>query len=44
LQQHRNIKVGGATPECILEGSGIPVVLLANAGCSTGYFSNNKRN
>jgi pimeloyl-ACP methyl ester carboxylesterase len=38
LQQHRNIKVGGATLECTLYGSGIPVVLLANAGCSTGYF------
>ena len=38
MQQHRNIKVGNATLECILHGSGIPVVLLANAGCSTGYF------
>jgi pimeloyl-ACP methyl ester carboxylesterase len=38
LQQHRNIEVGGATLECTLYGSGIPVVLLANAGCSTGYF------
>ncbi|HWX32942.1 MAG TPA: hypothetical protein VNZ53_36620, partial [Steroidobacteraceae bacterium] len=38
MQQHRNIKVGGATLECTLYGSGIPVVLLANAGCSTGYF------
>jgi len=38
LQQHRNIKVGGATLECTIYGSGIPVVLLANAGCSTGYF------
>jgi pimeloyl-ACP methyl ester carboxylesterase len=38
LQQHRNIEVGSATLECILYGSGIPVVLLANAGCSTGYF------
>jgi pimeloyl-ACP methyl ester carboxylesterase len=38
LQQHRNIKVGGATLECTLYGSGIPVVLLANAGCSVGYF------
>jgi hypothetical protein len=43
LQQHRNIKVGGATLECILYGSGIPVVLLANAGCSTGYFDDNNR-
>ena len=38
MQQHRNVKVGGATLECTLYGSGIPVVLLANAGCSTGYF------
>jgi pimeloyl-ACP methyl ester carboxylesterase len=38
LEQHRNIEVGGATLECTLYGSGIPVVLLANAGCSTGYF------
>src|SRR5437764_14764392 len=38
LQQHRSIDVGNATLECILCGSGAPVVLLANAGCSTGYF------
>jgi len=38
LKQHRNIDVGGATLECTLYGSGTPVVLLANAGCSTGYF------
>src|SRR3954447_16610952 len=38
MQQHRNIEIGGATLECTLYGSGIPVVLLANAGCSTGYF------
>jgi len=38
LQQHRNIQVSGATLECALYGSGTPVVLLANAGCSTGYF------
>ena len=38
LQQHRSIDVGDATLECILCGSGAPVVLLANAGCSTGYF------
>jgi pimeloyl-ACP methyl ester carboxylesterase len=36
--QHRNIEVGGATLECTFYGSGTPVVLLANAGCSTGYF------
>ena len=38
MQQHRNIKVSGATLECTIRGSGTPVVLLANAGCSTGYF------
>jgi hypothetical protein len=38
LQHHRTIEVGDATLECILCGSGVPVVLLANAGCSTGYF------
>jgi pimeloyl-ACP methyl ester carboxylesterase len=38
LQQHRNIQVGGATLDCTFYGSGAPVVLLANAGCSTGYF------
>src|SRR5271155_2331843 len=38
MQQHRNIEVGSATLECTLYGSGTPVVLLANAGCSTGYF------
>jgi pimeloyl-ACP methyl ester carboxylesterase len=38
LPQHRSIDVGDANLECILCGSGAPVVLLANAGCSTGYF------
>jgi pimeloyl-ACP methyl ester carboxylesterase len=38
MQQHRNIEVGAATLECTFYGSGTPVVLLANAGCSTGYF------
>lgn len=38
LQQHRSIDVGDATLECTLRGSGAPVVLLANAGCGTGYF------
>jgi pimeloyl-ACP methyl ester carboxylesterase len=38
LQQHRTIEVGDVTMECTLRGSGAPVVLLANAGCSTGYF------
>ena len=40
LRQHRNIEVSGATLECTLYGSGSPIVLLANAGCSTGYFDN----
>src|SRR3954469_13080913 len=31
-------EVSGATLECTLCGSGPPVVLLANAGCSTDYF------
>jgi len=43
LQQHRKIEVSGATLECTLCGSGTPVVLLANAGCSTGYFDDNNR-
>ena len=38
LQQHRKIEVSGATLECTLYGSGPPVVLLANAGCSSSYF------
>jgi pimeloyl-ACP methyl ester carboxylesterase len=38
MRQRRNIEVGGATLECIFRGSGTPVVLLANAGCSTGYL------
>ena len=38
IQQHRNIEVSGATLECTLYGSGTPVVLLAKAGCSTGYL------
>ena len=38
MQQHRTIEVGDATLVCTLCGSGAPVVLLANAGCSTGYF------
>jgi pimeloyl-ACP methyl ester carboxylesterase len=36
--QHRSIDVGGANLECRIYGSGDPIVLLANAGCSTGYF------
>src|SRR3984893_6646099 len=38
LPQHRSIDGGDATLECTLCGSGAPVVLLTNAGCSTGYF------
>src|SRR5947199_8291189 len=38
LPQYRSIDVGDATLECTLCGLGEPVVLLANAGCSTGYF------
>lgn len=38
LKQHRKIEVAGASLECSFYGSGTPVVVLANAGCSTGYF------
>jgi pimeloyl-ACP methyl ester carboxylesterase len=38
LQRHRTIEVGDAMLECTLCGSGTPVVLLANAGCSVGYY------
>ncbi len=38
MQQHRIIEVSGATLECTLYGSGTPVVLLANAGCCSGYL------
>src|SRR5215468_732563 len=38
MKQHRTIDVGDATLACKLSGLGTPVVLLANAGCSTGYF------
>jgi pimeloyl-ACP methyl ester carboxylesterase len=38
LEQHRTIEVGDTTLECTLRGSGAPIVLLANAGCSVGYF------
>jgi pimeloyl-ACP methyl ester carboxylesterase len=38
LKLHRNIDVDGVTLDCTICGSGTPVVLLANAGCSTGYF------
>src|SRR3954464_15363763 len=38
MRQNRTIEVGDGTLERILCGSGTPVVLRANAGCSTGYF------
>jgi pimeloyl-ACP methyl ester carboxylesterase len=38
LRQNRIIEVSGAKLECAIYGSGDPVVLLANAGCSVGYF------
>ena len=38
MQQHRSIDVGDATLDCTVCGLGTPAVLLANAGCSTGYF------
>jgi pimeloyl-ACP methyl ester carboxylesterase len=34
----RMIRVGEAFLECTLSGSGDPVILLANAGCSINYF------
>src|SRR5262249_25226383 len=33
-----NVEVGDVALECTSCGSGIPVMLLANAGCSVGYF------
>src|SRR4051794_41529741 len=36
--QYRTIEVGDVALECTFSGLGIPVVLLANAGCSVGYF------
>ena len=36
--QRRTIEVGDMALECTFCGLGIPVVLLANAGCSVGYF------
>jgi pimeloyl-ACP methyl ester carboxylesterase len=38
LRQDRIIDVSGAKLECAVYGSGDPVVLLANAGCSVGYL------
>ncbi len=36
--QRRMIGIGQSNMECTLHGSGDALVLLANAGCSTGYF------
>jgi len=38
LRQDRIVEVNGVTLECAVYGSGDPVVLLANAGCSVGYL------
>jgi pimeloyl-ACP methyl ester carboxylesterase len=39
LRQQRIIDVDNASLECTIYGSGDPIVLLANAGCDTGYFA-----
>lgn len=36
--QSRIIKIGAVELECTVQGSGDALVLLANAGCGTGYF------
>jgi hypothetical protein len=38
VAQTQIIDVGAASLECTVNGSGDPVVVLANAGCSTGYL------
>jgi pimeloyl-ACP methyl ester carboxylesterase len=38
LAQTQIIDVGAASLECTVNGSGDPLVVLANAGCSTGYL------
>ena len=38
MAQTRIIDVGAASLECTVNGSGDPLVVLANAGCSTGYL------
>src|SRR5262245_26390575 len=38
LAQTQIIDVGAASLECTVSGSGDPLVVLANAGCSTGYL------
>ena len=38
LMQTQIVDVGAASLECTVNGSGDPLVVLANAGCSTGYL------
>jgi pimeloyl-ACP methyl ester carboxylesterase len=38
MAQTQIIEVGAASLECTVRGSGDPLVVLANAGCSTGYL------
>ena len=38
LKHTEIIEVGAASLECTVSGSGDPLVVLANAGCSTGYL------
>lgn len=38
MKQTEIIDVGVASLECTVSGSGDPLVVLANAGCSTGYL------
>ena len=38
LRQTQIVDVGAARLECTVSGSGDPLVVLANAGCSTGYL------
>ena len=38
MRQTEIIDVGAASLECTVSGSGDPLVVLANAGCSTGYL------
>ena len=38
MAQTQTIGVGAASLECNVNGLGDPLVVLANAGCSTGYL------
>jgi pimeloyl-ACP methyl ester carboxylesterase/ketosteroid isomerase-like protein len=38
MAQTQIIDIGEASLECTVKGSGDPLVVLANAGCSTGYL------